>query len=628
MRGWRLAALLLLMAGLSLPAWADERILDFHSDIKVLSDASLEVHETIRVVCENKQIEHGIYRDFPTRYKTSHDESYAVTFDVLDVLRDGNAEHYKLEDLQNGVRVRIGDKEHFLDRGEYTYELTYVVTRELGFFPDHDELYWNVTGNGWLFPIDRASAKVTLPGPVPPGELNLTGYTGYQGSREQNVSFQRIGESAVTFETTEPLRTSEGLTIVVGFPKGLVTEPTSAQHILWRLQSNAHVAIGLAGLVLVLLYYFIAWMRVGRDPRPGTIVVAYEPPDVSPAAVAFLHEMGYNQRVFVSAVVDLAVKQHLAIEQEGSLYRLRALKGGHGALALEESSLLHNLFREKTEIDISAKETSTIQAATAGLTQALDLEENQTLFVKNGKWLWPGILITLATFVGIVWTVPRWSAGAAGFCIVWLSGWSFPTGAILRGSLQEWGSKRLSILASGLFVFFFLFALLALAAFVDFPCALVVFALLATNVVFVYLLRSLTPAGRKLLDQIEGFKRYLMEVDSDRLQRMNAPARTPALFEKCLPYALALGVEQAWAQQFAGVLAQAAAAGSGTASAYSPAWLSGADWASFDAGRFASSFSSEFSSAVSSASSPPGSSSGSSGGSSGGGGGGGGGGGW
>ena len=628
MRGWRLAALLLLMAWLGLAAWADERILDYHSDIKVLSDASLEVHETIRVVSEDKEIEHGIYRDFPTRYKTSRGESSTVTFDVLDVLRDGHAEPYKLEDLQNGVRVRIGDKDHFLDPGEYTYELTYVVTRELGFFPDHDELYWNVTGNDWMFPIDLASAKVTLPGTVPPSKLNLTGYTGHAGSREQNVRFHRIGESAVTFETTEPLQTSEGLTIVVGFPKGMVTEPTRAQRIQWRLESNAYVAIGLAGLALVLLYYFAAWMLVGRDPRPGTIVVAYEPPDVSPAAVAFLQEMGYNQRVFVSAVVDLAVKQHLAIEQEGSLYRLKALKEGDGGLTLEEGNLLQTLFREKTEIKISAKEASTIQAATAVLTQALDLEESQMLFCKNGIWLWPGIVITLAAFVGIVWTVPRWSAGAAGFCVVWLSGWSFPTGAILHGSLQDWGSKRLSILASALFVFFFLFALLALALFVDLPCALVVFALLATNVVFVYLLRSLTPAGRKLLDQIEGFKRYLIEVDSDRMQRMNAPAKTPALFEKFLPYALALGVEQAWAKQFAGVLAQAAAAGSGTATAYSPAWLSGADWASFDAGRFVSSFSSGFSSAVSSAASPPGSSSGFSGGSSGGGGGGGGGGGW
>jgi uncharacterized membrane protein len=151
---------------------------------------------------------------------------------------------------------------------------------------------------------------------------------------------------------------------------------------------------------------------------------------------------------------------------------------------------------------------------------------------------------------------------------------------------------------------------------------------LITNAAFVHLLRTLTPAGRELMDQIEGFKQFLTMVDSDRLQRVDAPARTPALFEKCLPYALALGVEQVWAKQFESVLAQAATATGGSVG-YAPIWFSGDSLTGFSTGEFASSFSSGFSSAVSSASSSPGSSSGSGGGgSSGGGGGGGGGGGW
>jgi uncharacterized membrane protein len=152
--------------------------------------------------------------------------------------------------------------------------------------------------------------------------------------------------------------------------------------------------------------------------------------------------------------------------------------------------------------------------------------------------------------------------------------------------------------------------------------------LVVVNFVFAYAIRSFTPEGRRLMDEIEGFQQFLTSVDGDRLQRAGAPAKTSGLFEKCLPYALALGVEQAWARQFEGVLAQAAVAGtSGTA--YSPLWYSSNDFSGFSASSFASSFGGDFSSAISSASSSPGGSSGGGGGgSSGGGGGGGGGGGW
>jgi uncharacterized membrane protein len=123
---------------------------------------------------------------------------------------------------------------------------------------------------------------------------------------------------------------------------------------------------------------------------------------------------------------------------------------------------------------------------------------------------------------------------------------------------------------------------------------------------------------------------FLKAVDADRLQTMSPPPdKTPELFERFLPYALALGVEQAWANQFSQVLAQAAAAPGGSGSGYSPSWYTGSGFGNFSAVSFTSSFSSSFSSAISSSSAAPGSSSGGGGGgSSGGGGGGGGGGGW
>jgi uncharacterized membrane protein len=133
-----------------------------------------------------------------------------------------------------------------------------------------------------------------------------------------------------------------------------------------------------------------------------------------------------------------------------------------------------------------------------------------------------------------------------------------------------------------------------------------------------------TREGRKVLDRIAGFKQYLSITERERLDRMHPPEDTPALFERYLPYAIALGVENRWADRFSGVLAAAATQGQQGFS-----WYSGSHNAWDDPGGFAENVGSALASSISSASTAPGSSSGSgAGGSSGGGGGGGGGGGW
>jgi uncharacterized membrane protein len=229
----------------------------------------------------------------------------------------------------------------------------------------------------------------------------------------------------------------------------------------------------------------------------------------------------------------------------------------------------------------------------------------------------------------LVLLAPQGSAFPAAICLVFLTVITCAVVASDQGTLPLPGAgesgQRLFTAFWGVTLFI---PLIVLIMILGLWSALVVLALLATNVVFFYLLPSLSFSGRGLLDEVAGFKEFLTAVDSDRLQRMDAPPKTTSLFEKFLPYALALGVEEAWTRQFEGVLAQAAAAGTASTTAYSPAWLRGEDWSSFDSGRFAVSFSNDFSSAISSATNPPGSSSGFDDGGSGGGGGGGGGGGW
>src|SRR5512139_464131 len=172
-----LAALASLL--LSEGAAAEERILRFDSKIDVARDGTLDVTETIHVRVENIVINHGIYRDFPTKYRATGGRRVKVGFQLTDTWLDGQPEPNKVETLTNGVRVRIGNADRTISPGEHIYTIRYRATRMIGRFDGYDELYWNVTGNGWGFPIDRAAATIELPSPARFGQRAV--YTGPQG---------------------------------------------------------------------------------------------------------------------------------------------------------------------------------------------------------------------------------------------------------------------------------------------------------------------------------------------------------------------------------------------------------------------------------------------------------------
>jgi len=254
----RLLALLLAALALLLPgaAWADERILSWRSDIAIRADGALDVTETIRVNAEGNQIQHGIFRDFPTIYDRAG-RQVRVGFDVHGVERDGRPEPFAIERTGNGVRVRIGDAGTYLDSGQHAYVLNYTTTRQLGFFAGYDELYWNVTGNGWMFPIDSAEAHIRLPQAVPFGPERAV-YTGPQGARGYAAQVVSEQPGEIVFRTTAPLGSYEGLTVAVRWPKGVVAEPPKPSAARLKLQDAAPRGGALAALLGLLVYYFFA----------------------------------------------------------------------------------------------------------------------------------------------------------------------------------------------------------------------------------------------------------------------------------------------------------------------------------------------------------------------------------
>jgi uncharacterized membrane protein YgcG len=557
------AAALLLCVALAAPA--AERILDYHGAIEVHPDASVTVTETIVAQAAGELIRRGIYRDFPTDYRDRLGNRYRVGFEVLEVTRNGDPEPFHTERRANGMRVYIGSANRFVEHGRQEYAIRYRTDRQLGYFERHDELYWNVTGNGWDLPIDRARAVVRLPAGVPSGEITLEAYTGHQGSTEQSFTAGVDGQEA-WLEASRPLAPREGFTIVVGWPKGHVHEPGRAERVERTLADNRGLLIALAGLIIVLGYLVWAWTRHGRDPRPGVIFPHYEPPNgYSPASTRFIMRMGYDNRAFTAAVISLAVKGYLEIDAQGGKYTLHRRTSAQ-PLAAGEKTLLAALFAGATSIELDNKNHALLARAKLAHQRSLKRDYQKLYFLTNSGLLLPSLGATVALAIAIG----------------------------LLGAFRP----------------------LVVAVFV---------VIIVVHLVFAWLLRAPTQRGRRLMDQLEGFRTYLEVAEKDELNLRNPPARTPELFERFLPFALALGVEQKWAEKFAAVFARLGADGG---KRYQPAWYSG-NFNARDLGGFTAGVGKSLTSAISSASTPPGSSSGSGGGgSSGGGGGGGGGGGW
>ena len=481
----------------SLAAGAVERVVDFHSAIEIAADGVLTVRERIVVEAEGREIRRGIFRDFPTDYRDRFGSRVSVPFEVLKVTRDGLPEPYALEHLSNGQRIRIGSSNVLLRHGPHAYEITYRTARQIGHFPDHDELYWNVNGNGWRFSFDHISAEVLLPKPVPAAELRAEAYTGPPGARGRAYqSFIRDG--AVGFTSTGSLPRDEGMSIVVSFPKGIVSQPGFFRRAGWFFSQNQGALAGMLGFALMLAFLCWRWLEVGMDPEPGPRFPRYAAPKgMSPAAVRFVDRQGYDDRCFSCALLGLASRGYMKIADQNQDFLLTPT--GQNVEILEgERSVTPLASRART---VSKTYDTLVESVRANHARELALLYEEKAFSRNVGSLAIGILLGAAT-IGLMF-----------------------------------------VLDAGVGVLLLLSLLIALTLFA-----------------FYRWLPAYSASGRKLEDEIEGLRQYLGVAERDELSRQKAPPKTPEQFSKFLPYAVALDVEKTWADRFTIALGSAAVA--------------------------------------------------------------------
>jgi len=512
LRACCVAALLVIATG---PAAADLGgfvISSFDADLTVRPDADLIVEEHLDV--DFLEPRHGIYRTIPVHYTDPLGYSYSLDLRVLDVT-DGAGHSHKFVVKHAGryINIRIGDADRTV-QGRVHYALRYQVRDAVGHFSQYDEIYWNVTGNEWNTVIERASATVHLPAPLPPDSLQAHAFLGRFGSREQGAAIDMSAPGRVTFSANRRLESLEGLTLAVAWPRGYVTVPGAAKRAQRFLADNWVLLAPLAALAGLWTRY----RRQGRDPRgPAAVMVRYEaPPGVTPGEIGTLIDERVDLRDITATLVDLAVRGYLVIRIE----KREILLG----LSHRDETIFERT--EKDTVDLLPHEVRLLEAlfASGKVVEASALKERfyvhipeirsavYNRLVKQGhfaahpgtvrtRYVVSGFLIGIAVFgLGIIWAASR--------------GAIFPNATVV---------PIVSGVASA--VLFFVFA----------PA-----------------MPRRTQSGVQLRAWALGFEEFVDRVEGEQLER----DRARNIFEAMLPYAMALGVASRWARRFEGLYDQ------------------------------------------------------------------------
>ncbi len=510
-RGLFLRASLLALVAIALAAPVSARQLKiekFSAEIFVQPDSSLDVTETIQANFLGEW--HGMYRTIPVEYVTPQGFNYSL-FVKFEGATDSADQPLKVESSRQGHYLKWKIYIDDASDAERTIHLHYLVRNGLKFFEDHDELYWNVTGDEWDIPVGDASAQIFLPPGVTGVRTNE--FTGAYGSRAQNAEIS-ASENSVEVAMKRPLSFHEGLTIAIAFDKGFVKEPGTGDLIQQFMASNWPLFFPIP----VFLIMFWLWSTRGRGPRTGPVAVQYAPPEgMSPAEAGTLVDEQAAMRDITATIVDLAVRGYFVIEEKEQsgimgllhtkdyVFHLKKSLGEWAGLKAHELALLAGIFSNGALADV-------------------ELSALQNVFYKNLPGIRGNIFDELMEH-GYFQHRPDYVRGG------------YISGGVVAGVLITFLGNSMAQRMGMV------------------PAPFILAGILCTAIIagFGWFMPARTADGAKALAGVLGFEDFLSHVEAEHMSRIS---QTPETFEKFLPFAMALGVEKKWVGAFQNIYSQ------------------------------------------------------------------------
>ena len=568
----------------------EERIYTHHSDIVVDTSGVITITEKIRIYADSDLFKRGITRALPITRTDADGKKIKISYSILEVNKDGKKEPFFSEKEGGFMVLYIGEKNKTLTPGYYNYEIKYETAGQIGFFEEYDELGWNVNGESDR-PVDLVSCEVHLPKNAE--IISYRCYTGVYGSTDSDCTSE--SESNGVFRASASnLQPNEMMTVYVGFEKGVVNEPvvkeTAFSRFLSWLDKMGLWLINLIIIVPLFFYYITTWRKHGKDlPKPIAIPQFTPPNDISPASTGMIYDEAFDFSLISTSIINLAVKGFLRIEEierkvifsfGKKQYKLVKLKDGDSSLPSEEALVMRDLFAESDEISLGEKYNSKVQTMLISYQMDLQLQHKNTLAEgQNLKFKiipWVVLILYLVLLFYYVRNVPlEFFVTFAIFAIPTYVLMAFIL--IIISSIRKQKQKKLNSISLslalivgviGLFSYYpsYQFSSTALAVFIGAPVILI------GHMLYSYLI--VRPGKKKLQMQadIEGLKMYISLAEEKQMQFFNPPKVTPEIFEKLLPYAIALKTEKVWGDKFEKTLLQSMQ----SVDSYAPVWYSGA----------------------------------------------------
>ena len=485
-------------------AWAQEHIRNFDVTIIVEESGDLIVTEDITIQDGPDQSRRGIFREL---YATSEfmGVKRKYEYELISIKRDGQPENYSRQNNDNAILWRIGNRDIYLPNGTHNYEIKYRVGDQTRRHikdgkAEKDEIYWNATGTFWPYPIEKATATLIFPKGAE--IIEHRAYTGKRGSTGSNYAAEKR-DNVIGFETTRRLRANEGLSIAASIKPGVIApmSETRIRELNW-IRKGGPTLLGLGGLGLF-IYYMMMWTRIGRDPQKPPVFPRYEPPkNYSAAAVHYIKNKGFRKMDALTAtLMSLSMKDVVdihATKKQTTLTSMLANRYAAGLLT-DERKLLDIFFGDRDSKIVMDKTTDTsFYSKVTKFTKYISRNYGRDYHRSNAGWG----LLGMAVSIGIIIFV-------------------------FNQPVSTNGPVFLAILA----------------------------AIAIMNLVFFVLLRAPTKKGAQITSEIDGFKLYLETAEKDRINTANPlgdrpPMMTVELYERFMPYAVALGAEKPWTKQF------------------------------------------------------------------------------
>lgn len=543
----------------------EERVYSFHSDIDIEVNGTISVREEIKIYAAGNVYKRGLMRALPLSRRDVKGQNVRVSYNVKKVLQDGKKVNFFTESEYGDLVVYAGDKDRYLDPGFYTYEIFYTSQRQLGFFGEYDELYWNVNGASDEV-TDRVSCTIRMPGEA--DIINYNCFTGSYGSTETNCSAQQVDSKTFSAEAVN-IRPDEMLTVAVSFTPGVVQQKGTASYQMSYFEKYGLIYITLGFILFLGAYFVVTWRRYGVDPPKPTVIPLFSPPKgLSSAASGMVHKEVYMDDLITASIVSLAVKGFIQIREvdvkkmfglsKTKHYELIKLKDSESYLPGEEADVMRELFRSGDSITITGSHDSDIENMMNSFRTSLKrkynpiLREGLNLKLHVIPWLLVPVYLFCLYKFSVFESMDVITDYITGLLVAIMPAIvvSVLIGKInkrLKRDLLNVATGFIVLVASGVVFYKYPLADLspnAVAVLVGVPVLVIGYLIYARLIV--------RPGERKLELQaeIEGLKMYMDVAEEKQMQYFNPPEITPEVFEELLPYAIALKMDKIWGEKF------------------------------------------------------------------------------